>query len=276
MFTGIFIPEGLARSSIIGPGAKLAWGRLARYAGEDGRCFPTVSTLAAEIGVRERQAQNYLGELETAKLIRRVSRFRGRAQDSNAYEFLWHEVFSQGVHDRAGGGVQDPSPRGVQDRAPKESQDKESPDEESQEKRLRLSGHELQKPQFAPGQNTPACKQYPKLREALADYLHEPSDGERIYPTDRHVVDVMDAAEGATEAEVLACLRYLSEERGLKPGTRNGPRSFSWFPTVVGDYFRQKRERQAASPTSRDFPNTRLSEAVFDDMTGAIGGAEWT
>jgi len=112
MFTGIFIPEGLVRSSIVGPGAKLAWGRLARYAGEDGHCYPAIKVLAAEIGVRERQAQNYLGELETAKLIRRISRFNGRAQASNAYEFLWHDVFSTGMHHCAGGGVQDRSPGG--------------------------------------------------------------------------------------------------------------------------------------------------------------------
>jgi hypothetical protein len=118
MFTGLFIPEGLARSSIVSPGAKLAWGRLTRYASEDGRCFPAVKVLVAEIGVRERQAQNYLGELETARLIRRLSRFHGRAQASNAYEFLWHAVFSEGV----------------QDIAPKESQDKESQDKESPSK----------------------------------------------------------------------------------------------------------------------------------------------
>jgi hypothetical protein len=31
MFKGLFIPEGLARCDWISPGAKLAWGRLARY-----------------------------------------------------------------------------------------------------------------------------------------------------------------------------------------------------------------------------------------------------
>jgi hypothetical protein len=44
MFNGVFIPEGLMRCPWINPGAKLAWGRLARYAGEDGRCYPTVKT----------------------------------------------------------------------------------------------------------------------------------------------------------------------------------------------------------------------------------------
>ena len=74
-FTGIFIPEALVRCRLISPGAKLAYGRLARYAGQNGRCFPAVETLAHEIGVGGRQAQKYLAELEKVKLIRRRARF---------------------------------------------------------------------------------------------------------------------------------------------------------------------------------------------------------
>ena len=46
------------------------------------------------------------------------------------------------------------------------------------------------------------------------------------------------------------------------------------FPTVVADYFRQKRERrEAASPaTGTRSANSLLSRSVFDDMTEAIGG----
>jgi hypothetical protein len=162
----------------------------------------------------------------------------------------------------------------VQDSAPKESQIKENPSKEKKRLGRRLSRHELQKPQFEPGQTAPVCRQYPMLREALTNYMYEPSDGERIYPTGRQVVDVMDSAEGATESEAIACLGYLYDERGLKPGTRGGPRSFSWFPTVVGDYFRQKRERQeAARPaTSNRFTGSLLPESDFDAMTEAIGG----
>jgi len=277
MFTGLFIPEGLARASSVSAGAKMAWGRLARYAGEDGLCFPTVKTLGGEIGVGERQAQKYLAELEKASLIRRVERFTNRAQTSNAFEFLWHEIFQRGVNDRSGEGVNDNSPRGVNDRSPKESQIKESHLEESQPSRLRLSGHESQKTRSATGTSTAGCKQYPKLREALADYLQGPGE-ERVYPRSRRVVEVMDAAEGAAEQEVIDCLRYLREERGLKPGTRSGPRHFSWFPTVVGDYFRQKRERQAVAnpPASRE-SSGKLSEAAFNSMTEAIeiDGSRW-
>jgi Helix-turn-helix domain len=279
MFTGLFIPEGLARSSSISAGAKIAWGRLARYAGEDGLCFPTVNTLGREIGVGERQAQKYLAELEKACLIRRVERFANRAQTSNGFEFLWHEMFQKGVNDRSGEGVNDDSPGGVNDRSPKESQIEESHLEEK--KRLRLSGHESQKTRFATGAFAAACNQYPQLREALADYMQGQGE-ERVYPRDRHVVDVMDAAEGATEQEVIDCLQYLRQERGLMPGTLSGPRHFSWFPTVVGDYFRRKRERQAVTNPAGSSPpgddrSRGLSEAVFDSMTETIeiDGLQW-
>jgi hypothetical protein len=126
LFTGIFIPEALVRSKLVSPGAKMAYGRLARYAGQDGRCFPAVSKLAAEIGIGARQAQKYLAELEKAKLIRRRTRFSDRAQASNAFEFLWHPLFQERVNDPSGEGVNDPSPGGVNDSSPKESQIEES------------------------------------------------------------------------------------------------------------------------------------------------------
>lgn len=281
MFTGLFIPEGLACCPWISAGAKMAWGRLARYAGADGQCYPTMKTLGAEIGVGERQAQRYVGELEQAKLIRRVIRFALQSQTSNAFEFLWHELFVRGVTDRSGEGVTNPTPRGVTDPSPKESHPEESHVEERQ--RPRLSGHESQKPRFAPGLQVARCKQYPRLRERLADYMREDPQNEHPFPGDREVVDIMDAAKPATEQEVIECLRYLYEERGLRPGTRNGPRHFSWFRTVVGDYFSEKRERQLppmASGRRESGSSGGLDKAAFDAMTEAIeiaesGGEQW-
>jgi hypothetical protein len=48
---------------------------------------------------------------------------------------------------------------------------------------------------------------------------------------------------GTTEQEVVACLQYLRDERGLKPGTTNGPHHWAWFPTTVWDYFDKLRTR---------------------------------
>jgi hypothetical protein len=79
----------------------------------------------------------------------------------------------------------------------------------------------------------------------------------------------MQAAIGATEDEVISYLRYLYNERGLRPGTKHGPRHFSWFKTVIADYFRQERERSC--PAVAACANTAgLSKAEFDWMTEPI------
>src|SRR5579871_3391036 len=62
-FHGIFIPEALVRYGGLSPGAKIAYGRLVRYAGQDGECHPRQQTLAREIGVSDRQVRTYLQEL---------------------------------------------------------------------------------------------------------------------------------------------------------------------------------------------------------------------
>lgn len=273
MFNGILIPEGLARSATVTAGAKLAWGRLARYAGDDGQCYPTAKTLGAEIGVGERQAQKYLAELENKKLIRRNKRFKGRAQTSNAVVFLWHDIFETGVKDRSGAGVNDDSPRGVNDRSPKESQMEESHSEERSDLDC-LPMNRKNRDSTSGVVVASACTQYPRVREGLARYMHIPGD-EKEYPSDRMVVDIMEAAGTSDENEVLEALAYLYNGRGLKPSTRQGPWSFSWFKTVLQDHFEKKRAREeAANPSGyhewQDRNEARLSRARFDGMTTAI------
>jgi hypothetical protein len=144
--------------------------------------------------------------------------------------------------------VNDDSPGGTNDRSPKESQIEESHIEESKNIDLDCLATNRKKRDSRPDVVS-RCKQYPRLRELIATYMMCGPNDERVLPSDRHVVDIVDAADGGTEDEIIQCLRYLYNERGLEPATRNGPRQFSWFPTVVGDYFRQKRERQdAANP----------------------------
>ena len=90
LFNGAFIPEALCRLASVPPGAKICYGRLVRYGGEDGKCHPSVPTIAAEIGVSDRQCRTYLRQLEEQRFVRRASRGKGH---SNRYEFLWHSVF---------------------------------------------------------------------------------------------------------------------------------------------------------------------------------------
>lgn len=90
-FNGIHIPEGITKIPIskLSHGAKICYGRLARYAGKNGLCFPGIKTLAKEIGVGERATDDYLRELKKIGLIE--SRRRGLGK-SNIYYFLDHDV----------------------------------------------------------------------------------------------------------------------------------------------------------------------------------------
>jgi hypothetical protein len=91
MFNGIWIPESLRKCSIISASAKLLYGRLAQFAGEHGRCFPSVETLAAELGMTARQAQRLIAKLCSAGFLRKDFQYRPNgSQTANAYVFLYH------------------------------------------------------------------------------------------------------------------------------------------------------------------------------------------
>jgi len=268
LFNGIFIPEALVRATGISPGAKIALGRLARYAGENGDCYPSVPTLAGELGMSERQIQRYVAELERVALIRRVPRVAESGQTSNVFVFLWHSIFAAGVTDVTPQGVTDMTPEAVTDPSPKESQsesqniDLDSPPTNRKKRDSRLDCVD----------ERGGCKQYRRLGEALTNYMATPDDPAPVCPSDRHVVDVMDAAAGASEDEVIQCLRYLKEGRGLRPGTRHGPRSFAWFKTVVADYFQEKRNRGMVFVVAPSDSTSvaAINKEEFDSMSDAF------
>jgi len=90
LFNGIFIPEALVRYRGLTLGAKVAYGRLARYAGENGECYPSIPTLAKEIGIGATQARTYVHELRSKRFIA----VEQRSGTSALYIFLWHEAFA--------------------------------------------------------------------------------------------------------------------------------------------------------------------------------------
>src|SRR6476660_6574564 len=96
-FPGIFMPEPVCQYRGLSPGAKVVYGRLCRYAGKDGNVYPATSTLAEEVGICERQAREYIQELERGKFIevdREKKHFRRDGSGgTNTYFFLWHVVF---------------------------------------------------------------------------------------------------------------------------------------------------------------------------------------
>ncbi len=88
LWTGAFIPNWLLQRTEIGPGVKACYARLCQYAGKNGICYPKQTTLAAELGVKERQVRNYLTQLVKYRLI---EMFRWGKKCSNRYKFLYHE-----------------------------------------------------------------------------------------------------------------------------------------------------------------------------------------
>jgi hypothetical protein len=140
-FRGLYVPEALAPRREIPPGAKLIYGRLMRYAGRDGACYPRVDTLGEQVGIGERMAQKHVRLLERMRLLRIDKRYdRHGGQTSNGYVFLWHEIFDEwehkeqqakeGVNSDSPSPAKDSSPRPVKWSSPKESQYKESQIEE--------------------------------------------------------------------------------------------------------------------------------------------------
>jgi hypothetical protein len=79
----------------------------------------------------------------------------------------------------------------------------------------------------------------------------------------------MDASGGHSEDEVITCLRYLREERGPRPGSKRGPRHFSWFKTVVMDYSSQRLDREFVTGNAWG-PSIGLSREEFDPMTEVL------
>ena len=63
-------------------------------------------------------------------------------------------------------------------------------------------------------------------------------------------------------------------ERRLAPGSKNGPRHFTWFKTVVADYFQKKRDREMVTNPSNIGQDQGkvdgLTKEQFDSMTEAL------
>jgi hypothetical protein len=86
VFQGAYAPFWLLEHRGLGSGAKLAYIRLLGFAGKDGRCYPSLETLGTSLGVSERQARDYVKELERTGLI--AVQQRG-LRKTNVYLFIW-------------------------------------------------------------------------------------------------------------------------------------------------------------------------------------------
>jgi len=97
--SGVF-PIVLMRFSGLSFGAKACWVALARYAGSDGKCYPSQAALAADLGTTTRAVRKYLEELEREGFIKRIKRYDCRGQATDDFEFLDHPIFAPGCYYR--------------------------------------------------------------------------------------------------------------------------------------------------------------------------------
>jgi len=268
----ISVPTELLRrkASELTFGAKLLYGRLHLYGRKTGICNPSQRTLAKELGgISERQVRNLLAELSRCGLVDwRRTGSSASYQVNPPSAFVSPPDGNEGSHpERKNSSTQSGNGVPIKRGSSKEVSRKDVKDLDC------LPANRKPRDTHVGVSETPSCcKQYPKLRALIAQFMADDPKKPTAedFPTDRKVVEIKDAAMGATEEEVVNCLVYLSNERGLRPNTKNGPRSFNWFPVVVQDYFQKRAEREDAANPIGHYAWEDRNETKFDNQSDAF------
>ncbi len=97
VFNGLYIPNALARYKNISSSAKMVYGRMLQYAGENGECFPKQSTIAEEVGISEGQVHKIIRELVDERFIEKANPtgIDRLCHKSIRYSFLWHPIYAE-------------------------------------------------------------------------------------------------------------------------------------------------------------------------------------
>ncbi len=77
------IPDFIMRRRDLTHGAKCLWGRLDRYAQKNGKCYPSLPTLATELGTSIDSVRRFIVQLKNAGLIRVAKAGLGRGNSTN-------------------------------------------------------------------------------------------------------------------------------------------------------------------------------------------------
>jgi hypothetical protein len=161
----LIVPAPLSRYRGIGPGAKLTWGRLARYQSKSGDAFPSIPTLAAELGIGATQARAYVQELVRENLVRITQ----RSGTSSTYEFLWHAAFDGNTGEkrkapplRKTGGVPVRKTGGVTPAVNRSTPLRKTGDEENQRSESSSSRESIEESQEEPRQSSEGATVPPK------------------------------------------------------------------------------------------------------------------
>jgi hypothetical protein len=283
-FPGAQVPEGICRYKGLSPGAKLVYGRLCRYAGEDGAAYPSMSTLAEEVGMGETQAREYVKELEVARFLCVDRENRHYRKDgsggSNNYVFLWHAAFSGDTGQfrkappplRKTGGVphrKTVPPTPSVDRTRRESVSRESVQESHSTHDYQPTNRKLrdsragvgvlasdENPQHqgpTPKPSSGSARRYPAaeldwMADALNRYGRGPTMSEYMQESAPPAIvqKCLAAADGASLDDIGQILRHRCLN-GCDPGRNKGPRGWGWFPTVITNATRSWRDQEAAA-----------------------------
>ena len=231
-------------ASALSPGAKLTYGVLCRFAGKDGVCYPTLRTIAERLGVSERHAKRYLSELINQGYLERE---RGDRRGPNRYYFLWRPEFAAFELEGT-----DLSLREGTNSSPKESHIRENIDLD----------YPFTHRQKRDAQTDHGATDWPRLSSLVERLL-----GRK--PTKASVGRIISATPTKTEAEAVEAIE-AAERSGYNADHQHGPRSASWFVSVVQNYWDDRLRRALPPPAAVPI----LEPGAFDRMTGAFDPLE--
>jgi len=235
------IPDPVLASDL-SLGAKVCYGVLARFAGERGGCFPTMQTIGARIGVSDRQASTYVAELVRGGFVIRARGGRGR---SNRYGFLRHPSFDSADRKGSSGVTGSILPT-------EESHLREKTDSDGLATLRKAGGVP---PETVGARSPDGWKPLSDLVDSLIERR----------PCRSSLGRIVAATPGGTGAEAVEAIQEAIR-RGYGAGSKHGPRSVSWFVSVVRNYW-EDRGRRALPPAA---PNAEMGTDEFNRMTNAI------
>lgn len=99
LFQGTFIPDPILESRDLSANAKLLYGRLVRHGGDNGDCYPKLSTLGRELGTSISVIRRAVQELVDSKfLVALTPEHQDRwAHKATRYKFVWHPDFETAI-----------------------------------------------------------------------------------------------------------------------------------------------------------------------------------
>ncbi len=219
---GVMIPDPVIASNL-SSGAKLTYGVLCRFAGRNGVCFPSQRKIGDRLGATDRQVRNYIAELVKHGYIERERHNRRRP---NSYYFLWRAEFAAFKLVRV-----NPSPHERNDPSGKENHMQENhinPDSDGLPTHRKNRDAQAESVCCGP---TDGSKTLPDLVQGLL--------GRR--PNQSSLGRIASAAPSKTEAEAVEAIDD-AVRRGYGEG-KKGPRSLSWFVSVVLNYWADRQRR---------------------------------